>query len=73
MTQTIKVACVCSRVHPVAGEEFVRLGDPGCVKCAGEGFVQKKACHACSGTGKLGGKCPDCRGVGWRDLDNSVM
>lgn len=69
MSDTVKVPCVCSRLTSVEGE-MTRLGRPGCVKCAGDGFALKWACRACKGTGKVGGKCPDCRGAGWRDMDN---
>jgi hypothetical protein len=50
---------------------MVRIGEQSCVKCYGDGYVNKRACRTCSGTGKVGGKCPDCRGIGWRDMDNS--
>jgi len=55
---TVEVACFCGGKNR------------DCVKCAGSGTVTKRACAGCQGTGKNGGRCPDCRGAGWRELDN---
>lgn len=46
--------------------------NPRCVFCDGDGTVRKIACLRCGGTGKDGGKCPDCRGHGWREIDNMI-
>lgn len=51
------VKCVC------------RGDNPSCVNCAGSGEVQRVGCRRCQGTGRTGGECPDCRGEGWRELD----
>ena len=57
---TVQAACVC------------RGRNQRCAYCDGQGTVTKKACLRCGGVGTEGpnAKCPDCRGVGWRDLDN---
>lgn len=55
----ISVPCIC--------------GGPNsfCVLCSGSGELIKKACIRCDGVGKEPGnvRCVDCRGVGWRDID----
>lgn len=59
---TIKALCICR--------------GRGCVMCEHTGYIEKKACGRCGGTGTetkvrgIGGKCFDCRGDGWRDIDN---
>lgn len=58
---TVEVKCVCA----VGGQ-----GRTGCPKCFGDGVVLKTACRHCGGTGKVGSKCPDCKGLGFRDIDN---
>jgi len=60
MARTIKVDCLCK------GRNM------RCLMCDGTGKATKKACQRCNGTGKEGPnrKCPDCRGDGWRELDN---
>lgn len=45
----------------------------GCVNCDGAGVVTKRACRRCGGTGHTGGLCVDCRGAGWRELDNELL
>lgn len=46
--------------------------NPGCVKCAGRGVVEKPACRRCRGKGTEGGaKCLDCRGRRYREDDLS--
>ncbi len=57
-SRTIQADCLC------------RGRNSRCVMCDGVGTVTKLACLRCGGTGKDGSKCPDCRGHGWRDLDN---
>lgn len=54
---TLEIACICLR-------------KAGCFKCEGTGKVFKLACRRCLGSGKDGGRCPDCRGLGYRDMDN---
>lgn len=44
----------------------------GCVNCAGTAMTLKRACKRCGGTGRTGGKCLDCQGHGWRELDNQL-
>lgn len=56
---TVEVDCFCGGHNA------------GCVKCDGTGKIVKRACPRCHGTGKDGGRCPDCRGAGWRELDNN--
>lgn len=55
---TIDVTCSCQGANP------------GCVNCAGLGLLRRVACRRCGGTGATGGPCVDCRGEGWRELDN---
>lgn len=64
---TLDVPCIC-RYRTISGE-FV--GRTSCVLCHGSGVVTKKACADCGGTGKVGAKCPSCKGLGYRDIDNS--
>jgi hypothetical protein len=54
----INVRCVCDGYNPQ------------CQKCAGSGWQAKRVCPGCQGVKIPGYKCPDCRGVGWRELDN---
>lgn len=42
----------------------------GCVNCRGTGEVTKRSCERCGGTGRTGGVCVNCKGYGWRELDN---
>lgn len=56
--RTVDAPCLC------------RGRNTRCTLCDATGNVKKKACLRCGGTGKDGGKCPDCRGHGWRDIDN---
>lgn len=44
--------------------------NPGCVICTGSGLMTKRSCQRCGGTGRTGGVCVDCRGLGWREIDN---
>lgn len=55
---TIRISCGCNGHNA------------GCVNCYGTGEVTKRACQRCGGTGSTGGKCLDCQGSGWRELDN---
>lgn len=57
---SVEVACSC------AGR------NPACTNCDGSGVVRRVACRRCAGTGteSTGGKpCFDCRGAGWRNVD----
>jgi hypothetical protein len=57
--KTVKADCLC------------RGRNSRCVMCNGDGHLVKKSCLRCGGMGKDGGaKCPDCKGRGWRDIDN---
>lgn len=60
---TVEVKCVCATTDG--------RGRVGCIKCYGSGVVEKTACRHCGGTGKVGSKCPDCKGLGYRDIDNT--
>lgn len=59
---TVTVACLCR--------------GRGCPICDGTGLLSKRACMRCGGTGSdsrvkdLAPTCRDCRGIGYRDLDN---
>jgi hypothetical protein len=61
------IPCVCGGINSA------------CTQCSGSGFVLKINCRRCNGTGNdsgianVGGKCVDCRGLGWRELDNPIL
>jgi hypothetical protein len=62
----IEVDCVCNGLNPT------------CIKCDGTAKVKKVGCVRCNGTGfnagmKAAGKCVDCKGFGWRELDNPTL
>lgn len=54
----VEVPCLC------------RGRNQRCQHCEGTGIRTMRSCKRCGGTGKDGNRCPDCRGEGWRDLDN---
>ncbi len=63
----IPVDCVCGGINL------------SCIKCNGSGTQVKVACARCNGTGSdsgiknIGGKCVNCRGQGWRDMDQFTI
>lgn len=60
---TVEVSCSCR-------------ARAGCQKCGGTGVRKVHSCKRCGGTGSdsklrdVPPKCVDCRGEGWRTLDN---
>lgn len=58
--KTVQVDCTC------------RGDNDSCVNCHGSGKVSMVACMRCGGSGRTGGVCQDCRGQGWRDLDQPL-
>jgi len=57
---------------------FCRGLNHACIKCNGSGLTKKIGCRTCNGTGFNGGvqkagKCLDCRGNKYRDMDNGGL
>lgn len=62
---TVEVTCTCR-------------ARSACQKCNGTGVRTVRSCKRCGGTGSdakvrdVPPKCLDCKGDGWRTLDNEV-